>query len=244
MINLISMEFKKYRKSGIYLTYIIGSIGLLAVFFLMFTFNKANMSLMGSYNYEGVNFIAYKSLTEFFTPIVAAFLTAYLISFEYKNKTIKNMIASSYSRWEILSSKFIYTGILVFLFNMTIFLGCVPVSLLLGLGVDWEIFKQFFNYNCYWTLLSLSVIPVTGLLALAFKNFAVPFTVSTILIILKTPMGYLYDGAFSPWTLAGKTQAALENGIALDKSFIILMTYCAVFLAISYVLFEKSDQHA
>jgi len=244
MIELLSMEFKKYKRSGIYLSLILGTLGLLTVVFLIFAFNKDQLSMGRMYDFRGVNLVSYKAITEFLTPIIAAFLIAYFISFEYKNKTIKNMLASSYSRWQILTAKFLFVFIIVFLFNLTVFLGCVPISMLLGINIDMEVFKNYFNYNCYWSPISLCVIPITACLTLLIKSFAVPFTISALMITLNKPLGMLQDGIFSPWTLSNKAQYAIEAGNFPGKPLYVLLGYCAVFFLLSFVYFEKSDQHA
>jgi len=230
MTNLLTIEFKKYKRTVIK-PFVFGGSVLLSILFLVgFNYIRNNSGRsVEMMNWETLQAGIMGLQTDLFLPLVSAFLIIWMINFEYKSGAIKLLSASPNNKGHILLSKITYSALLLISFEMII-LGLTLISgLVLQLDMSLEIFLRYFGLHWMNLGLIIALMPIPALLAVVLRSFSIPFTISVLGIFFSSALKSLYNGWLSPWSTYSNITKQLMAGKAVNETTILVYTtYCVI----------------
>ncbi|MGE6377973.1 ABC transporter permease [Peribacillus muralis] len=209
------------------------------------------------------------SLTSFLTLFVVIVCSS-MVSSEFSDGTIKQLLIRPYKRWKILLSKYITS----LLFAALLLVSLVVFSYLIGIiffgngsysdkMLDPQAFGSFStvvvgtyfkDMIVYWIPGFLVITTIAFMLSTLFKNQALAvgisifilFASSTLNMIIQSFIGkyeWLKFVLFPHLDLRGYISGAMEmfDGATLGFSIGVLGVYYLVFLALTFFFFQKKD---
>lgn len=209
------------------------------------------------------------SLTSFVTLFVVIVCSS-MVSSEFSDGTIKQLLIRPYKRWKILLSKYITS----LLFAALLLVSLVLFSYLIGIlffgngsysdkMLDPTAFESFstvvvgsyfFDMIVYWIPGFLVITTIAFMLSTLFKNQALAvgisifilFASSTLNMIIQSFIGkyeWLKFVLFPHLDLRGYISGTMEmfDGATLGFSMGVLVIYYLIFLALTFFFFQKKD---
>jgi bacitracin transport system permease protein len=212
MFKLVRNEFRKFRGSYI------NTVALLAMLFPAL-FTSLIYYFTDSFPMEWHNYL--NSLHLFYGIFLGSFVPSFVAIFsvftEFKNGTMKNMIASPYSRLPLIVAKTLY----VMLFVIGLYIGVGALVLLSGwiIGLPtvasdiWNVFKLVSLTG----MTTIVLVPMMIYLTLMFRNFIAPIVIAFLGTVVGIPIINMGESYFYPWMLPSNFFFRLSN--AGDASF-------------------------
>ncbi|WP_285769451.1 ABC transporter permease subunit [Peribacillus sp. SI8-4] len=209
------------------------------------------------------------SLTSFIT-LFAVIVCSSMVSSEFSDGTIKQLLIRPYKRWKILLSKYITS----LLFAALLLVSLIIFSYLIGIiffgngsysdkMLDPAAFgsfstvvvgSYFFDMIVYWIPGFLVITTIAFMLSTLFKNQALAvgisifilFASSTLNMVIQSFIGkyeWLKFILFPHLDLRGYISGTMEmfDGATLGFSIGVLSIYYLIFLALTFFFFQKKD---
>ena len=189
MLNLIKLEFKKYKFKGSWLGVLIANLSLLAIVALMY-FDPASLeNELELLNYQTTFFTIDTIIRATFIIYASTLITKFVID-EYKNKTISLMFTYPVSRKKLIAAKltiiFVWTALVIILSNIFItsallltnkYFGYIPGPLTADILID-HVLRTLLNAVA---AAGLSLIP----LLIGMWKKSVPGTIVSSIVIVS-----------------------------------------------------------
>ena len=208
------------------------------------------------------------SLTSFVTLFVVIVCSS-LVSSEFSDGTIKQLLIRPYKRWKILLSKYITSLLFAALLLVSLFIFSYIVGILFfgsgaysdkildpaSFGFSPVIVGDYFvDMMVYWIPGFLVITTIAFMLSTLFKNQALAvgisifilFASSTLNMVIQSFIGkyeWLKFVLFPHLDLRGYISGTIDmfDGATLGFSMGVLGIYYLIFLALTFFFFQKKD---
>ncbi|GEM_PF-4493782 len=243
MTHLLTIEFKKYKRTVIK-PFVFGGAVLLSVLFLVgFNYIRNNSGRsVEMMNWETLQAGIMGLQTDLFLPLVSAFLIIWLINYEFKTGAIKLLTASPNNKVHILLSKFIYSSLLLVAFEMIILGLTLVTGLVLQLDMSMDVFLQYIGLHWLNLGLIIALMPIPALLAVVLRSFSIPFTITVLGIFFSSALKNLYNGWLSPWSTYSNITKGLMAGKPVNETTIfVYTTYCVISAVVLIWIFNVRE---
>ncbi len=238
MGKLIVSEFRKFKGSYV------NTVALAAMLFPTL-FTAAVYYFTDSFEPTWQNYI--NSLHLFYGVFLGSFVPSFLGIFtvytEFKNGTMKNMVASPFSRLQIILAKIVYVAIFV----VALYLGVGVIVLLSGLMIGlptvaadiWRVFGLV-SITGFTTVV---LVPMMIFFTLVFRNFTTPIVIAFLGTVVGIPMINLGKSYLYPWMLPSNFFFRLSNPgeVSFAAPLVIFAVLTLGFAALSLLRFRKMD---
>ena len=246
MLNLISGEFLKLKRSTIFRVSLLGS--LVTPFMMLLSLFKAKYSdPIELVTFAGLLDQSMVYVTLLFGILLSILILAYLFNREYTEHTLKSVMSKSISKTEFLISKYITFILWATLLTIISWIGVVFVGFI-GCATEFSInvlahsFVNFMKANLLTVLFITPVICIT----LWFKNI-IPAIIYGITIVLGNLMIFGDKlAAFYPGTaiyLLTADQIGFNEVYSCDPviPLVIIVLMAIIGFILSWQYFERAD---
>ena len=238
MGKLLRNEFRKFR--GSYINTVAFAAMLFPVIFTSLIYYFTDNFQFEWHAYINSLHLFYGIFLGSFVPSFIAIFTVYT---EFKNGTVKNMIASPHGRIRIIAAKTLY----VVLFVIGLYIGAGVLVLLSGLIIGlstvpsdiWRVFKMVSVTG----MTTVVLVPMMIYFTLVFRNFVAPIVIAFLGTVVGIPMINLGKSYFYPWMLPSNFFFRFgDPGVADFAGPVILFVLLILgFTALSVFRFRKMD---
>ncbi|MGW6434121.1 ABC transporter permease [Peribacillus butanolivorans] len=208
------------------------------------------------------------SLTSFVTLFVVIVCSS-LVSSEFSDGTIKQLLIRPYKRWKILLSKYISSLLFAALLLVSLFIFSYIVGILFfgngsysdkildpaSFGFSPVIVGDYFvDMMVYWIPGFLVITTIAFMLSTLFKSQALAVGVSISILFASTPLNLVIQSLieknewlkfvlFPHLNLRGYISESFSmfEGATLGFSISVLAIYYLIFLALTFFFFQKKD---
>ncbi|WMX55011.1 MULTISPECIES: ABC transporter permease [unclassified Peribacillus] len=208
------------------------------------------------------------SLTSFVTLFVVIVCSS-LVSSEFSDGTIKQLLIRPYKRWKILLSKYITSLLFAALLLVSLFIFSYIVGILFfgngsysdkildpaSFGFSPVIVGDYFvDMMVYWIPGFLVITTIAFMLSTLFKSQALAVGVSISILFASTPLNLVIQSLieknewlkfvlFPHLNLRGYISESFSmfEGATLGFSISVLAIYYLIFLALTFFFFQKKD---
>lgn len=208
------------------------------------------------------------SLTSFVTLFVVI-VCGSLVSSEFSDGTIKQLLIRPYKRWKILLSKYITSLLFAALLLVSLFIFSYIVGILFfgngsysdkildpaSFGFSPVIVGDYFvDMMVYWIPGFLVITTIAFMLSTLFKSQALAVGVSISILFASTPLNLVIQSLieknewlkfvlFPHLNLRGYISESFSmfEGATLGFSISVLAIYYLIFLALTFFFFQKKD---
>jgi hypothetical protein len=252
-IHSLQSEWLKTRRSAASWLCIIGASFLPVLFIISFLKDHTTINQM--HGPENVWKMYFFQIWRFMAMAILPFgviLSSTLIAqMEYRNNTWKQLHTTPQRLITIFSAKLLAIILMVIqfflIFNTGILLSAIIPSLLFDHRFPVAHFPLLFFLNINLKIFSscLPVIAIQFLLSLQFRNFLVPvgvgllLLVGSIILIFSWQYAYLSPYSYTILLVTGDKAKALPV-----NTYLYAMVYFAVFVGVSYYLYQNKKDKA
>ncbi|MEJ9228790.1 ABC transporter permease [Peribacillus butanolivorans] len=208
------------------------------------------------------------SLTSFVTLFVVIVCSS-LVSSEFSDGTIKQLLIRPYKRWKILLSKYITSLLFAALLLVSLFIFSYIVGILFfgngsysdkildpaSYGFSPVIVGDYFvDMMVYWIPGFLVITTIAFMLSTLFKSQALAVGVSISILFASTPLNLVIQSLIEKYewlkfvlfphlNLRGYISESFSmfEGATLGFSISVLAIYYLIFLALTFFFFQKKD---
>ncbi|MBD1381031.1 ABC transporter permease [Metabacillus arenae] len=237
---LVRNEFMKLKRlKSVYLVLLFG--------FFPYIVNTMGLFFMDiEFDWEKYYMFVYNQYAVLLPTVIFIF-SGFYFNIEFKNKTVLNWMAYPYNKFQLIISKILAIYFLLF--------GISFVNHIIHLTTLWLVFKNdilfselltLFLTSMIFTVLSLLIIPIAGLVAFMTKNIVVvmilgvaSFFIMTVLLgadlSIIFPFSYIYRISIQTYISSmGYSEIGLQTGGA-----VILAAYVSISLLGLYLYSKK-----
>lgn len=238
-MNLIRLEFRKIRGTIMYI--IMMCLAALPTFMILLQYIVSNDTEKEFYTtVANSNIIITMCL---YTAFIIS--TNYIITREYRDRTLIYLFITPQSRTKILASKFGLLFLLLFAFSALTYGSILILNLIFG-GVDVEIVKRMVEAWLASVVLSFFLMPLIAVIALWRKNFISSMLIALVLTIFTIPFMFKVNIYAFPHLIpmaVSNNILRIQNELSLNYpcAFAILAVICVICSLISMKLFNRKE---
>jgi len=238
MFNLIRNEFRKFRGSYI-------NIVSFAAMLFPALFTSLFYYFSDSFRFEWGAYI--NSLHLFYGIFLGSFVPSFIAIFtvyaEFKNGTMKNMIASPYSRLQIITAKTVYCVLFVAGLYIATGLLVLVSGLLIGLPTTGADVLHVFLWVSVTGMTTVVLIPMMIYCTLLFRSFVAPVVITFLGTVVGVPIINLGHSYFYPWMLPTNFFFRFSNPGSAGFTGPLLLFFLVIlfFFALSALRFQKME---
>lgn len=239
MLKLIGLEFQKIRRTTIYFTTL--CLSLLPAIMILLQYIISHDSKQDFYTtVANSNVIITMCL---YTAFII--LTNYVITREYRDRTLIYLFITPQNRMKILFSKFGLLFLLLFGVSAITYGSIFIMNLIFG-GVDAEVVKRIVGAWFASAILSFLLMPLIAMIALWRKNFISSMLIALVLVIFTLPFMFKENIYAFPHLIpmaVSNNILRIQNRLTLNYpcAFILLAIICVVGSLISMKLFSRKE---
>lgn len=247
MLRLLKCEYVKLKRSKLLLIGILGTL-IVPLFVYVkavtacFSNPEASMSLFSLYD------DAFMFLMLLFAPMVLTILHAWIISREYTDGTLKNILTIPVSKTAFLCGKLLFLAILTLLFMLISWLEIlglaflcsifIPVTELTVLSALFFFIRMFFGG----LLLCTTQLPFVYL-TIRTRGFVIPLIVIAAVSLVNVVLSNSPIAGFYPWSASYLLASGRISGQSCPKgvSIAMILLMCLLGIAASLLRFRKEE---
>lgn len=238
-MKMIGLEFQKIKRTTMYFTMI--SLSVLPVIMILLRHLVSNDPEKKFYTTVANNNI----VITICLYTVFIILTNYIITREYRDRTMIYLFITPQSRKKILMSKFGLLFILLFCLGSLTYGSILILNLIFG-GVNGEIITKMVGAWLASVVLSFFLMPFIAMIALWRKNFISSMMISLVLIIFTIPFMFKENIYVFPHLIpmaVSNNLLRIQNKLDIDylRASIILAAVCVICSLISMRLFNRKE---
>ena len=238
MGKLIINEFRKFK--GSYINTVAFAAMLFPALFTAAIYYFTDSFEPTWHNYINSLHLFYGVFLGSFVPSFVAIFTVYT---EFKNGTMKNMIASPYNRLQIIIAKTVYVAVFVAVLYVGVGILVLVSGLIIGLPTAaadaWNVFKLVSVTG----MTTVVLVPMMIYFTLVFRNFVTPIVITFLGTVVGIPIINMGNSYLYPWMLPSNFFFRLSN--PSDASFaapmVVFAVLLLVFTALSLLHFRRMD---
>ncbi|MFS0672171.1 ABC transporter permease [Ornithinibacillus sp. 179-J 7C1 HS] len=197
MIKMLSSEFMKIRRKGLWFLTILGPLGVVSLQMVNYGLRKEWFISQGTYEWK-YYILNVSAFTPFALILGIVILSSFMASIENETKAWKQLISLPVTKWSVYLAK--YT-ILLFLLVIASSL-LVIFSLGFGIYLNFDGSIPFFDIVKYSFFPLFAALPVLGLqlwVSIVCQNQGLPITLGVIGVILSYMAYFLPDWMIWKW---------------------------------------------
>lgn len=247
MFRLLLCEYIKLKRSKFLL---IGGFGTL--FVPIFVFGKAVMNYMSDTGTVISLFTIYDSAQMFlmliFAPFILTIIGVWIISREYADGTLKNILVIPVSQTAFLCGKMVFFAILTLLFMLISWLEILVLAFLCNCFIPvteltLPSFLYFLIKMLFGGILLYAVETPFLYLTVRTKGFAAPLIANAVVIFINILMSNSQIAGYYPWSasylIVNGRLAALHCPEGISISIILIL--CLLGIAASLYRFKREE---
>lgn len=238
MLNFITCEFFKLKRSKLFLIILLASIFPPCALFAGVILGNASPVSM---EYFLDNVLLYYLLL--FNVMIFALLMSHLIVKEYDNHTLKSILTTPISRNKFIFGKLIVFLIIMILLSILAFVSSIVLGYACGGEVTWNVLSDYFIKFLEGNILIAFTLTPFMFISLIFKNNVPTIVVSVIASLLNSMVYSNEYGAIIPFcipTLVVKNELVQYSYGTTLPILIIFITFI-IGLILSLIYFNKTD---
>lgn len=245
MLQLIYCEMKKFKATYINLLALLGMISPVFLMGIAFIVAKEDFVAVNAYNWYSFSTRIVEAFVFLVGPLITCFLSVCSVFYEYQCKTMKNILATPYSRIQIILAKVFYLSLLIMILYGCVAIANVCMALLLGFPITMTEILQYSGYLLLAGLGTTIIIPLTLILTLLCRSF-IPAMVISVAGIVPNISAYQWDKCYvSPWAAPEVLVLVRAGYMDVDIKYPIIsaVIYMFLFMTVLLLYFNKADQH-
>jgi bacitracin transport system permease protein len=245
MINLLICETKKYKNTYIKLLAFLGMISPVVLLAIAFAIAKRDFIASNSYDWYSFSTRVVEAFVFLLGPLITGFISVSSIFYEYQCKTMKNILATPYTRTQVIIAKVLYISVLVIVLYICVAVTNILCAFMLGFNITLE---EVIKYSSLFLLAGVAttiIVPLSMLITLIFKSF-IPAMVISAAGIIPNISAYVWDKCYlSPWAAPEVLVLTTAGYMKIDIIYpaITAVLYFVIFLVSVVLYFKHSDQH-